>query len=61
MSLSDPIITLLIVTSATVIGLTLKLCYSSKCSQIECCLGKITRDTTHEVAINMDTPRNITN
>ena len=58
--LSDPIITLIIVTSATIIGLALKLCYSSRCTNIECCGGKITRDVTNEVVLNMDTPnRNV--
>ena len=60
MTLSDPIITLIIVSCATIIGLALKLCYSSRCTTIKCCGAEIQRDTNHEVAINLDTPnRNV--
>ncbi len=58
--LSDPIITLIIVTSATICGLALKLCYSSHCTHIKFCGAEIQRDVSHEVAINLDTPnRNV--
>ncbi len=54
--LSDAILSMIIVSVTGIIGLSLKLCYSSKCTTIKCCLGEIQRDTTHEVAINMETP-----
>lgn len=36
-------------TSAGIIGVILKLCYDSKCSDIECCCIKIKRDIGKEV------------
>jgi len=58
--LSDAIISMLIVSIAGLIGLSFKLCYSSKCVSIKCCGGEIIRDIAHEQTINMNqTPNNI--
>ena len=54
--LSDAIISMIIISVSGLIGLSLKLCYSSKCKIIKCCGGEIQRDTEHEVNINMQTP-----
>ena len=53
MSISDPVMIIIIGSASALIALTLKLCYSSKCTRVR--LGSITidRDTIHEVAINM--------
>jgi len=52
--LSDAIIMSIIVSVSGLLALLFKLCYSSKCTTIECCLGKINRDVTNEVEINMN-------
>jgi hypothetical protein len=58
--LSDAIIMTIIVSITGIIGLSLKLCYSSKCKIIKCCGGQIIRDTEHEQTINMSaTPNNV--
>jgi hypothetical protein len=54
--LSDAIISMIIISVSGLIGLSFKLCYSSKCKIIKCCGGEIIRDTEHEVNINMQTP-----
>ena len=54
--LSDAIISMIIISVSGLIGLSFKLCYSSKCKIIKCCGGEIHRDTDHEVNINMQTP-----
>jgi hypothetical protein len=51
--LSDAIISMIIISVSGLIGLSLKLCYSSKCKVIKCCGGSIIRDTEHEQAINI--------
>ena len=61
MSLSDPVIILIIGSATGLIGLLCKLTYSSKCKTIQCGCIKITRDTDHEVGVNIgnSSPRNI--
>ncbi len=51
--LSDAIIMTIIVSITGLCGLSLKLCYSSKCKIIKCCGGSIIRDTDHEQNINI--------
>ena len=58
--LSDTILTLLIASISTLLGLSFKLCYNSRCKVIKCCCGEIQRDTEHEINIDMQqTPRNV--
>ena len=59
MVLSDTIITLLIASTSGLLGLALKLCYSSKCKNFKLCCLSIDRDTEHEVSINMESPARI--
>lgn len=61
MSLSDPVIILIIGSATGLIGLACKLTYSSKCKTIQCGCIKITRDTEHEQSVNIGnaSPRNI--
>ena len=61
MSLSDPVIILIIGSGTALLGLLCKLTYSSKCKRIKCGCITIERDTDHEVAININnaSPRNI--
>lgn len=47
--LSEGFWVFLVGTSAGIIGVILKLCYDSKCSDIECCCIKIKRDISSEV------------
>ena len=54
MTLSDPIITLIIASTAGLLALSFKLCYSSKCKVIKCCCGEIQRDVDHETTINIE-------
>jgi hypothetical protein len=49
MVLSEGFWVFLVGTSAGIIGVILKLCYDSKCSDIECCCIKIKRDINKEV------------
>ena len=51
--LSDAIISMIIISISGLIGLSLKLCYSSKCVSIKFCGGEIIRDTIHEQSINI--------
>jgi hypothetical protein len=51
--LSDAIIMTIIVSITGLCGLSLKLCYSSKCKVIKCCGSSIIRDTDHEQNINI--------
>lgn len=53
--LSDPLISMLIVSITGLLGLAFKLCYSSKCRVIKCCGGEIQRDISNEAVINIDT------
>jgi hypothetical protein len=53
MSLSDPVLIIIIGSATALIGLGLKICYSSKCTHIKLGCIDIDRDTAHEVAINM--------
>ena len=58
--LSDSIIMAIVVSLTGLIGLSFKLCYSSKCVKIKCCGGEIIRDTTNEQTINMSqTPNQV--
>jgi hypothetical protein len=59
--LSDAIISMLIISAAGLIGLSLKLCYSSKCKNVKLGCLSIQRDTDHEQAINisMNSPNNV--
>ena len=59
--ISDSILSLLIISITGLCGLSLKLCYSSKCKIIKCCGGEIIRDTEHEVNINMQQTPNPNN
>tara|TARA_R110000868_G_scaffold383218_1_gene650004 strand:+ start:539 stop:721 length:183 start_codon:yes stop_codon:yes gene_type:complete len=58
---SDAIISMIIVSATGIIGLALKLCYSSKCLSFKFCGAEVIRDTAHEVSINVgnQTPNNI--
>ena len=47
--LSEGFWVFLVGTSAGILGVILKLCYDSKCSDIECCCIKIRRDIGKEV------------
>lgn len=47
--LSEGFWVFLVGTSAGIVGVILKLCYDSKCSDIECCCIKIKRDIGKEV------------
>jgi len=47
--LSEGFWVFLVGTSAGIIGVILKLCYDSKCSDIECCCIKIKRDIGREL------------
>ena len=51
--LSDSIIMAIVVSLTGLIGLSFKLCYSSKCKLIRCCGNEIQRDTENEQTINM--------
>lgn len=59
--LSDAIISMIIISTTGIIGLALKLCYSSKCQSFKCCGAQVIRDTEHETVINIgnQTPNNI--
>ena len=57
--LSDSIIMAIVVSLTGLIGLSLKLCYSSKCKVIKCFGAQIIRDTSHEVPISMQTPNQV--
>ena len=61
MSISDPVIILIIGSATALLGLCCKLSYSSKCKTIKCGCIKITRDTEHEQSVNIGntSPRNI--
>jgi hypothetical protein len=47
--LSEGFWVFLVGTSAGIVGIVLKLCYDSKCSDIECCCIKIKRDIGKEL------------
>ena len=47
--LSEGFWVFLVGTSAGIVGVILKICYDSKCSDIECCCIKIKRDIGKEV------------
>jgi len=47
--LSEGFWVFLVGTSAGIVGIILKLCYDSKCSDIECCCIKIKRDIGKEL------------
>ena len=51
--LDNGIITLIITSTVALVGLCLKLSYSSKCKVIKCGCIEITRDTEHEQVINI--------
>jgi len=58
--LSDAIISMIIVSTTGILGLALKLCYSSKCKSFKLCGAEVVRDTEHEVSVNMGaTPNQI--
>ena len=58
--LSDAIISMIIVSITGILGLALKLCYSSKCVSFKICGAEVIRDTVHEAVINIQsTPNNI--
>ena len=60
--LDNGIITLIITSAVALVGLCLKLSYSSKCKVIKCGCVEIIRDTEHEQAINIGgTPQNNNN
>lgn len=51
--LSDAIISMIIISTTGIIGLALKLCYSSKCKSFKLCGAEVVRDTEHETVINI--------
>ena len=53
MSLSDPVIILIIGSATALVGLCCKLSYSSKCKTIKCGCIEINRDTEHEQEVNI--------
>ena len=53
MSISDPVLIIIIGSVSALIGLGLKICYSSKCTHVKFGCVEIDRDTNHEVAINI--------
>jgi len=58
MSLSDPVIILIIGSATALVGLCCKLSYSSKCTKVKCCCIEIDRDTEHEQVINITNSSN---
>ena len=61
MSISDPVLLIIIGSATALIGLAMRLCYTSKCTHIRLGCLDIDRDTVHEVAINMSaTPQSPT-
>ena len=58
MSLSDPVIILIIGSATALMGLCCKLSYSSKCTKVKCCCLTIDRDTEHEQVININNASN---
>ena len=58
MSISDPVIILIIGSATALLGLCCKLSYSSKCKTIKCGCIEITRDTDHEQVINISSASN---
>ena len=58
MSISDPVIILIIGSATALLGLCCKLSYSSKCKTIKCGCIEINRDTDHEQSINIGTNSN---
>lgn len=53
MSISDPVIILIIGSATALVGLCCKLSYSSKCKTIKCGCIEINRDTEHEQEVNI--------
>ena len=51
--LSDALISMIIVSTTGILALLFKLCYSSKCKNVKFGCLSITRDTEHEVNINI--------
>ena len=51
--LSDALISMIIVSTTGILALVFKLCYSSKCKNVKLGCLSITRDTEHEVNINI--------
>ena len=51
--MDNGIITLIITSAVALVGLCLKLSYSSKCKVIKCGCIEVIRDTDHEQAINI--------
>ena len=58
MSISDPVIILIIGSTTALLGLLCKLSYSSKCTKVKCCCIEIERDTEHEQVINISSASN---
>ncbi len=56
MVLTDSILMLIIGSATGLLGLLMKLSYSSKCKYCKCCCIEVERDTDHETAINLSTP-----
>ena len=54
MSISDPVIILIIGSATALLGLCCKLSYSSKCKTIKCGCIEITRDTENEQVLNIN-------
>ena len=54
MSISDPVIILIIGSATALLGLLCKLSYSSKCTKIKCCCLEIERDTENEQVLNIN-------
>jgi hypothetical protein len=52
---------MIIVSTTGILGLALKLCYSSKCVSFKLCGAEVVRDTQHEAVINIgnQTPNQI--